>query len=115
MNQKDLDGDGIGNACDDDEDGDGILNSEDGCPTDDSLWSSTIVNDHDQDGCKDDGVDEDDDNDGVSDDDDACPKGEVNWDENPTSNAMMEMDVQTVLMMKTMMVTECLIQLIRAL
>ena len=86
VNQKDLDGDGIGNACDDDEDGDGILNSEDGCPTDDSLWSSTIVNDHDQDGCKDDGVDEDDDNDGVSDDDDACPKGEVNWDENPTSN-----------------------------
>jgi hypothetical protein len=31
--QQDLDGDGIGDACDDDLDGDGVLNDDDNCPT----------------------------------------------------------------------------------
>ena len=31
-NQSDIDGDGIGDVCDDDIDGDGIINTEDNCP-----------------------------------------------------------------------------------
>ena len=85
-NQKDLDGDGIGNLCDDDEDGDGITIPQDLCPKDGVAWSSNIINDYDQDGCQDDLNDEDDDNDEIPDDEDACPKGEINWDADPSAN-----------------------------
>ncbi|XLS29575.1 reprolysin-like metallopeptidase [Flavobacteriaceae bacterium M23B6Z8] len=67
-NQLDTDGDGDGNACDDDDDADGILDQNDNCPL--------IVNldqaDNDGDGIGD-PCDEDDDNDGVLDVNDNCP------------------------------------------
>ena len=70
--------------------------SSDLCPKGDLGWISgqntldsegnTVSNDHDVDGCNDEGSknnnfgeDTDDDNDGVLDPNDACPKGEINW------------------------------------
>ena len=66
--QADLDGDGIGDACDGDLDGDGIANNEDNCP---ALFNSDQT-DFDHDGIGD-ACDLDDDNDGVSDQNDQCP------------------------------------------
>ena len=43
--QADLDGDGVGNLCDDDADNDGVLESDDGCPLDFTTWTSTPSND----------------------------------------------------------------------
>tara|TARA_B110000444_G_scaffold41444_1_gene37423 strand:+ start:7861 stop:10572 length:2712 start_codon:yes stop_codon:yes gene_type:complete len=77
--QLDLDEDNIGDMCDIDEDGDSIANPEDNCPRDSPLWTSTSVNDYDQDGCHDSLTDFDDDEDGVGDADDACPRGEIRW------------------------------------
>ena len=77
--QADLDGDNIGDGCDIDEDGDKIANPTDNCPRDSPVWTSTQVNDHDQDGCHDSITDFDDDEDGVLDADDACPRGEIRW------------------------------------
>jgi len=70
----------------------GDLNWISGDDTQDSL-GNTISNDHDVDGCNDEGPlnnnfgeDTDDDNDGVLDPNDACPKGDINW----TSSILVE-------------------------
>lgn len=86
--QHDWDGDGLGDACDDDDDEDGVLDDVDTCPRNGTNgWTSSSLTDHDADGCKDYGPenqglgqDTDDDNDGRTDDVDACPTGEVGWD-----------------------------------
>ena len=76
---------------------------EDKCPKGDLGWMSgqdtldaqgnTVSNDHDVDGCNDEGSknnafgeDTDDDNDGVLDPNDLCPKGDINW----TSSVLVE-------------------------
>ena len=79
--QSDLDGDGIGDACDTDLDGDGIEDVEDNCPSDQFSWDSSLVTDLDEDGCRDSDRDSDDDGDGVLDLADDCPLGEPNWNE----------------------------------
>ena len=77
--QSDLDGDGIGDACETDTDGDGISDPLDNCPRDTEDWVSDHEIDYDQDGCRDEDRDPDDDGDGVLDLSDYCPKGEINW------------------------------------
>ncbi|MEX0708271.1 MAG: FG-GAP-like repeat-containing protein [Woeseia sp.] len=67
-NQSDIDGDGVGDACDDDIDGDGLANDVDNCPLDNSLDQADTDGDLDGDLC-----DNDDDNDGVADGKDAFP------------------------------------------
>ena len=66
--QSDIDGDGIGDVCDDDMDGDGILNVNDNCP----MVANVDQADNDLDGIGD-VCDDDDDDDGVLDVDDNCP------------------------------------------
>lgn len=65
--QEDLDGDGLGDACDPDIDGDGIENASDAFPFDAAEWLDT-----DGDGTGN-NADPDDDNDGVLDEDDIDP------------------------------------------
>ena len=77
--QADLDGDGIGDACENDTDGDGISDEFDNCPRDSFDWTSEHSGDHDQDGCRDEDRDADDDGDNVLDLSDDCPLGELNW------------------------------------
>ncbi len=86
IDQLDLDVDAIGDICDLDEDGDGIAIPMDNCPQDFPLWSSTTINDYDQDGCHDSLTDFDDDEDGVGDADDSCPRGEVRWASNTSTS-----------------------------
>lgn len=66
--QSDIDGDGIGDACDNDADNDGIPNNEDNCP----LVSNPDQADSDGDGVGD-ACQGDDDGDGVPNDTDNCP------------------------------------------
>ena len=82
IDQLDLDADAIGDNCDLDEDGDGIAIPMDNCPQDFPLWSSTTINDYDQDGCHDSLTDFDDDEDGIGDAEDSCPRGEILWSSN---------------------------------
>ena len=77
--QSDLDGDGVGDACESDTDGDGIADTFDNCPTDSFEWTSVHEIDHDQDGCRDEDRDSDDDGDNLLDLSDDCPLGEINW------------------------------------
>jgi len=65
--QEDLDGDGLGDACDPDIDGDGLVNEDDAFPFDAAEWLDT---DGDEIGNN---ADPDDDNDGVLDADDIDP------------------------------------------
>ena len=77
--QSDLDGDGIGDACDDDVDGDGIPNASDNCP----FVSNSDQTDSDQNGVGDACQAADQDGDGVLDDADNCPTV-PNADQNDT-------------------------------
>ncbi|MCA9547452.1 MAG: PKD domain-containing protein, partial [Myxococcales bacterium] len=66
--QADLDGDGVGDACDDDVDGDGVANAEDNCPVLANAGQGNVDGDELGDAC-----DPDDDGDGVDDGGDNCP------------------------------------------
>lgn len=77
--QTDLDRDGKGDPCDNDQDGDTINSSMDNCPMDFEAWISTNLTDHDRDGCRDSTNDLDDDGDGILDGFDSCPVGLIGW------------------------------------
>ena len=79
------------------------------CPKGDKGWISgadtldsnglTVSNDHDVDGCNDEGdqnnnfgEDTDDDNDGVLDPNDACPKGDINWTSSVNIEPITDLD-----------------------
>jgi len=66
--QSDADGDGIGDACDNDRDNDGIPDEDDNCPDSANPEQSDADNDGIGDLC-----DKDDDNDGIPNDEDNCP------------------------------------------
>ena len=71
--QDDLDGDGFGDACDDDDDGDGVVDAGDSCPLGVTGWTSDGTTDLDGDGCRDADEDTDHDGDGIADAGDNCP------------------------------------------
>lgn len=66
--QHDLDGDGVGDACDDDVDGDGTNDAADNCPETANMDQADTDGDGEGDAC-----DTDDDGDGVVDAEDNCP------------------------------------------
>ncbi len=69
-NQSDADGDGVGDACDDNGDNDGILDVDDNCPnTFNPGQENTDMQPDGGDAC-----DPDDDDDGILDENDACPQ-----------------------------------------
>ncbi len=67
VGQEDLDGDGVGDACDPDIDGDGVPNDSDNCPVDANADQADFDGDGAGDVC-----DDDTDGDGVPNQDDAC-------------------------------------------
>ncbi len=73
-NQADLDGDGQGDACDDDDDGDGVPDAWDNCPLTPNPDQTDTDGDNQGDAC-----DADDDNDGVLDTVDAFPLNPDEW------------------------------------
>ncbi len=73
--QEDLDGDGVGDACDDDKDGDGVANAADTCVSLKNPDQADLDTDGMGDAC-----DDDLDGDGVGNDQDNCP-GEENPDQ----------------------------------
>ena len=86
LNQADLDSDGSGDLCDNDDDGDTIADSSDSCPMGSVSWLSNSSTDHDGDGCEDSGEDTDDDEDGLTDTADSCPRGSLNWLSNSSTD-----------------------------
>ena len=86
LNQADLDGDGSGDLCDNDDDGDTIVDASDSCPMGSISWLSNSTTDHDGDGCKDADEDSDDDEDGLVDTADSCPRGYLNWLSNSSTD-----------------------------
>jgi hypothetical protein len=89
--QRDTDGDGLGNACDDDDDADGILDAADNCDLVPNLDQADPDNDGLGNAC-----DEDDDADGVPDTADNCPltpnTGQLDSDGDGLGNACDEDD-----------------------
>jgi hypothetical protein len=82
MDQSDIDGDLIGDVCDDDIDGDGKLNDIDDCDGPSINWDTNDTSiDMDQDGCLDSTEDTDDDGDGIADVADPCtgPSFKQQW------------------------------------
>ena len=86
--QANFDNDSTGDACDADDDNDSILDVDDQCIRGQLEWTSTLLNDHDGDGCFDATEDLDDDNDAVNDGSDICPKGDTGW----TSSGLTDYD-----------------------
>ena len=86
--QANFDNDSMGDVCDDDDDNDSILDIDDQCIRGQLEWTSTMLNDHDGDGCRDATEDTDDDNDGVVDASDLCSAGDLGW----TSSASTDYD-----------------------
>ena len=67
--QADIDGDGIGDVCDDDKDGDGVLNDKDNCPEIPNEDQADLDSDGIGDVC-----DDDKDGDGILNEEDNCPE-----------------------------------------
>ena len=86
--QANFDNDSLGDVCDSDDDNDLIPDNQDQCMKGQLDWSSTMLNDHDGDGCLDSSEDMDDDNDAVVDASDLCSTGDLDW----TSTAMTDYD-----------------------
>ena len=96
--QANLDGDNLGDVCDEDDDNDSILDAEDLCPMGETGWSSRSFTDLDGDGCRDDGEDLDDDDDGVCDGlsaDANCVISTVEYDLCSASSLSFESNLQT--------------------
>jgi len=96
--QANLDGDNLGDVCDEDDDNDSILDAEDSCPMGETGWSSRSFTDLDGDGCRDDGEDLDDDDDGVCDGlsaDSNCVVSTVEYDLCSASSLSFESNLQT--------------------
>ena len=96
--QANLDGDNLGDVCDEDDDNDSILDAEDSCPMGETGWSSRSFTDLDGDGCRDDGEDLDDDDDGVCDGltaDANCVVSTVEYDLCSASSLSFESTLQT--------------------
>jgi len=96
--QANLDGDNLGDVCDEDDDNDSILDAEDSCPMGETGWSSRSFTDLDGDGCRDDGEDLDDDDDGVCDGlsaDANCVVSTVEYDLCSASSLSFESNLQT--------------------
>ena len=87
--QSDIDGDNIGDVCDDDIDGDGKFNDYDNCDGPEVNWDNTDPGlDMDQDGCLDATEDTDDDGDGIADVADPCTGAnfKLQWSSNSAND-----------------------------